>query len=597
MSASPFALPEDLAGKATPALINTDQRHFTAIAANIERARALAEEQLTSLRLAPGGTGQEAMDRDLEIHRTVARLRALRRNRLDLCLGRMVTAINPDVPIYVGRFGMHDARGSQLLVDWRAPDARPFFAATAAQPMGLFSRRRYRWSEGTVIDYWDEVLAPSPTTQALALDDDSAFVASLGVSRTNRMRDALATLQADQDLIIRASSRGPLVVDGGPGTGKTVVALHRAAYLLHAENRLRQGSGRLLIVGPHHPFLSYISDVLPSFGEEGVQSCTIRDLVPWDCTPQQEEDQAVARLKATVAMVNAIEPAVLLYEEPPTYEFEVETPWSDLRIGAAEWAEAFGAADPATPHNEARDAVRDALVEILLDQHDHEETDRDERLRDERRRYLRNHSGIEEELGKSWPRINPIDLVGDLWEVPAYLQMCAPWLTPVEVRRLKRSRPHGWTVSDLPLLDAARLRLGDPGAGRRRRQQDAAQEAEREEMSRVVDHLIASDDSNMKIMSMLRGQDLRDALVTKADRPNSNSDLLAGPFAHIVVDEAQELTDAEWQMLVVRCPSHRLVRLLDVLEAVSPERVLGHPYDVVFQAMQAAVHSSLLATT
>ena len=140
-------------------------------------------------------------------------------------------------------------------------------------------------------------------------------------------------------------------------------------------------------------------------------------------------------------------------------------------------------------------------------------------------------------------------------EVPAYLRMCAPWLDSREVRRLQRTDAQAWTVSDLPLLDAARQRLGDPDASRRRRRQEATVAAERELMDRVVDDLIATDDSEMLVMSMLRGQDLQDRLVDEAALSSADPDLLAGPFAHIVVDEAQELTDAEWQMLLLRCPS------------------------------------------
>ena len=151
--------------------------------------------------------------------------------------------------------------------------------------------------------------------------------------------------------------------------------------------------------------------------------------------------------------------------------------------------------------------------------------------------------------------------------MPAYLRMCAPWLSPDDVRQLQREDAQAWTVSDLPLLDAARQRLGDPEASRRKRRHDAAVAAERERMARVVDDLIAADDSEMLVMSMLRGQDLQDALVDEAALPSADPDLLAGPFAHIVVDEAQELTDAEWQMLLLRCPSRSFTIVGDRAQA------------------------------
>ena len=186
------------------------------------------------------------------------------------------------------------------------------------------------------------------------------------------MRDVLGTIQADQDAIIRAGSRGALVVDGGPGTGKTVVALHRTAYLLYSDPRLGHRRGGVLFVGPHQPYLAYVSDVLPSLGEEGVQTCTLRDLVPEGAAAAVETDPDVARLKSSADMVKAIEPAVRFYEEPPTKGMTVETHWSDLWLSADDWAEAFEAPDPGTPHNEARDQVWEELLTILVDKHDGE---------------------------------------------------------------------------------------------------------------------------------------------------------------------------------------------------------------------------------
>ena len=279
LSTSAFDLPDHLAAKADPALIAGDERHFAAIAASLEHSIADLTERLDEARRAPGGSGQEAMDRDFEVHRLSARLRALRRFGLDLCLGHMVG--DDDEPVYVGRLGLTDSAGRRLLVDWRSPAAEPFFGATHANPMGLASRRRYRWTRGRISDYWDEVFtAGGFDGHAAALDDQSAFIASLGSSRSPQMRDVLGTIQADQDAIIRAGSRGALVVDGGPGTGKTVVALHRTAYLLYSDPRLGHRRGGVLFVGPHQPYLAYVADVLPSLGEEGVQTCTLRDLVP-----------------------------------------------------------------------------------------------------------------------------------------------------------------------------------------------------------------------------------------------------------------------------------------------------------------------------
>lgn len=561
-----FSLPDHLSAKADPALVADDERHFAAVAASLETTIDDLAARLDEARQGGGGHGQAAMDRDLEVHRLTARIRTLRRFTLDLCLGRMVH-VDDAQPVYVGRLGLNDADGNRLLVDWRTPAAEPFFAATHAQPMGLASRRRYRWTLGRVSDYWDEVFTPEGLEGNAALDDQSAFIASLGASRSPRMRDVLSTIQSDQDAIIRASSRGALVVDGGPGTGKTVVALHRAAYLLHADPRLGSGRGGVLFIGPHEPYLNYVADVLPSLGEDGVRTCTLRDLVPGGRDVVAEDDPAVAALKADARMVGAIEPAVALYEEPPTEGVDVATDVGDLWVGRAEWAEAFGAVEAGTPHNEGRDQVVEALVEILADKYGDEEGLTPGMVR---RAVLRS-AELHDVLGRAWPLLEPAELVGDLWEVPAYLRRCAPWLDEDEVRVLRRTGPQRWTLADLPLLDAAHRRLGDPAASLRLRRQEAEQAAEKAERDRVIDHLIAHDDSEMKLMSMLRGADLEGALAapraTPALGPVSDPEGLAGPFAHVVVDEAQELTDAEWQMLLARCPSRSLTIVGDRAQA------------------------------
>ncbi len=550
LTTSAFDLPGRLSAKADPALIAGDEQHFAAIAESLEQSIADLSGRLDAERAAPGGIGQAAMDRDMEIHRLTARLRVLRRFGLDLCLGRMVSADHPE-PVYVGRLGLTDSAGRRLLVDWRSPAAEPFFGATHANPMGLASRRRYRWTRGRVSDYWDEVFTADGLDGHAALDDQSAFIASLGGSRSARMRDVLGTIAADQDAIIRAGSRGALVVDGGPGTGKTVVALHRCAYLLYSDPRLGHRRGGVLFVGPHQPYLAYVGDVLPSLGEEGVQIATLRDLVAEGAAAAIEADPEVARLKSAADMVKSIEAAVRFYENPPAKGMTVETHWSDIWLSADDWAEAFGAPDPGTPHNEAREEIWAELLAILVDKHNGDVS------ADLLRKSLQRNTELRAALNRAWPLIEAPDLVADLWSVPAYLRMCAPWLSPDEVGKLQRGDAQAWTVSDLPLLDAARHRLGDPEASRRLRRRDAAVAAEREQMARVVDNLIeaADDEYGAGLVTMLRGEDFTGALVDEAALPGAGPDRLAGPFAHIVVDEAQELTDAEWQMLLARCPS------------------------------------------
>ncbi len=555
-----FDLPDHLAPKADPVLIAEDERHFAAIAESLEQTIVDLSHRLDATRKAPGRLGQEAMERDMEVHRLTARLRSLRRFGLDLCLGHVVREEDPE-PVYIGRLGLVDDAGNQLLIDWRTPAAEPFFGATHANPMGLTRRRRYRWTGGRISDYWDEVFTADGLEGHAALDDQSAFIASLGGNRSPRMRDVLGTIQADQDAIIRAGSRGALVVDGGPGTGKTVVALHRTAYLLYSDPRLGHDRGGVLFVGPHPPYLAYVSGVLPSLGEEGVQTATLRDLVAEGAAATVETDPDVARLKSSARLVQAIEAAVRFYEQPPTEPMTVVTDWCDIPLTAADWAEAFDATDPGTPHNEAREQIWELLLVILMDKSG---SDVPAELL---RKSLLQNDELRSTLDNAWTLIEAAELVGDLWSVPAYLRKCAPWLSADEVRRLQRADAQIWTVSDLPLLDAARKRLGDPESSRRQRRRNAAAAAEREQRSMVVDHLIAADDSEMMVMSMLRGEDLQNALDDEHALPSTEPDLLAGPFAHIVVDEAQELTDAEWQMLLLRCPSRSFTVVGDRAQA------------------------------
>jgi hypothetical protein len=548
LTTSAFDLPDRLAAKAGPHLIADDERHFAAITESLDRSIADLTERLDTARKAPGGIGRRALERDEEVRRLSARLRTLRRFGLDLCLGKMTG----DETVYVGRLGLTDDQGRRLLLDWRSPAAEPFFGATHGNPMGLTSRRRYRWTGGRITDYWDEVFnADEFEGHAAALDDQSAFIASLGTNRSARMRDVLGTIQADQDAIIRAGSAGALVVDGGPGTGKTVVALHRAAYLLYSDPRLGHRQGAVLFVGPHEPYLAYVADVLPSLGEEGVQSCTLRDLVAEGPAAAEESDPEVARLKASADLVKAIEAAVRFYEEPPAQAMIVTAGDADLLLSADDWIEAFQVPGPGTPHNEARAEVWDEVVTILLGKY---EGDEPENLV---RRALTSNRELRRTFNRAWPLLEAAELVGDLWSVPAYLRKCAPWLGADGVRKLQRAQPQAWTLSDLPLLDVARQRLGDPEVSRRKRREQKIMATERQRMARVLDDLLDANehDDGEGVWTMLRGQDMRTSLEDESVLPPVEVDRLAGPFAHVVVDEAQELTDAEWQMLLIRCPA------------------------------------------
>lgn len=566
LSSNYFDLSSRLAAKAVPELIGEDAARFAAIDASLVRSLADLTSQLDAQRKITGAAWQDASDRDTEIRRLDSRLRMLGRYGVDLCLGRMVDT-DTGATTYVGRLGLSDADGEPLLLDWRSPAAEPFFGATLADPMGLVSRRRYRWSRGRIVDYWDETFAIGEEANAgsAALDDQSAFIASLGADRSPRMRDVLGTIAADQDAVIRADSAGALLVDGGPGTGKTVVALHRAAYLRYRDPRLSDRRGGVLVVGPHHPYLSYVADVLPSLGEEGVRTCTLRELVVEGGDAGSESDPAVAQLKSSARLQDAIEPAVQFYEVPPSAPLTVETERADVELTATDWSIAFDAAEPGVPHNESREVVWDALLQIVVDKHDGLDLPAAQVLRSAER-----SDELRSAFSRAWPLLEAADVVGDLFTVPAYLRKCAPWLSVDEVRALQRSDPYAWTESDLPLLDAARRRIGDPDAVRRRLRRAAELEVEAQRRADVTADLLASNefDDGEGLMPMLRQHDLQAALIDGgAAVTPSEPDELAGPFGHIVVDEAQELTDAQWQMLLRRCPSRSFTIVGDRAQA------------------------------
>jgi hypothetical protein len=560
MPFDPFHLPETLSTKATPALLDADRAQLARIADTLKGQRAEITRRLAEVRRQRAGFGDSAVDRDLEIRRLSGRLRILERFGIDICLGRMTPAQGD--PIYIGRAGLAAADGTRLLVDWRTPAAEPYFAATMEDPRGIVSRRRYRWTDGRISDYWDEALTPAGFHGAASLDDQSAFIASLGTHRTSRMRDVLTTIQADQDAIIRTPSPGALVVDGGPGTGKTVVALHRAAHLLYAEPRLTQSAGGMLLVGPNAHYLAYVEDVLPSLGEDAVRLCTLRDLVPEGATAVEEPDPRVASLKASLSPDRMLDAVARSFERPPQHAMRLESPWADLWLSREEWAEVFTAADPAASHNEARDEVWEEILELLVDQVDDAEVPPHAI-----RRWLRQDDDLTGTFVGAWPLLSPTSVVRRMWSSPDLLRQCAPGLSSAEIALLLQDETAPWTTADLPFLDAARRRIGDPEPVREEHRRQAVIASAQKQLSHVVDHLIEDDDSEMKVMSILRGQDAQNVLLGVDAPPVPTPDELVGPFGHIVVDEAQELTDAEWRMLVARCPSRSFTVVGDRAQA------------------------------
>lgn len=562
MPHSRFDLPEHLAAKAAPRRIAHDEEQLRRIDLALDAALAGTERDLSATLSRTGQDAQGRVEREARVDHARRRLCALTGIRDGAVLGRMTPA-DGGPALYVGRRGVHDADGRVLMIDWRTEAARPFFAATRAEPLGLASRRRYRWADGAVRDYWDEVLdaeASPHLPEELSPDGDSALHELLGRARTPRMESMLGTLAAEQDAIVRAPARGPLVVDGGPGTGKTVVALHRAAYLLHEDPHLAGGRGRLLVVGPHRPYLHHIADVLPGLGEEGVLTCTLADMVTEGEHASPESDPALAALKGDAAMLEAIERAVALHERPPRSPQLLETPWGVVGIEATDWEDAFSAA-AGLPHDEAHDPILEELSEIVSARLDAEHGRRVPP--EEVRSALDRDEELLDGLRSAWPLLRAEELVAELYSSTDLLRRCAPDLDEQQVLSLQRAEPRAWTLSDLPLLDAAGHRLGDPEAEQERRRSRALQADLVEEVEFGLEQMIAADSSEMQVLSMLRGADLQQALADRAGTAAPPPDRLAGPFAHIVVDEAQELDAAQWAMVTRRCPSRSLTLVGD----------------------------------
>lgn len=551
------------ASKTTAAVIAKDLAHFQAVTDAIAARREWLRTRLAETRLRGGRAGQEALDRDLEAKRLGRELAQLDRYGVDLCLGRVVPSGGGD-PIYIGRMGLASAAGTRLLVDWRAPAAAPFFAATVAEPQGMASRRRYRWFGARLMDFWDELLTESAPSAELVLDEQSAFLRLLSANRSPRMRDVLATMQADQDAIVRAPATDALIVDGGPGTGKTVVALHRAAYLLYADERISHGGG-VLFIGPTRAYLDYVDDVLPGLGEQSVHLATLHDLVPEAATAIPESDPAIAACKADLIMEDIVERAVRLAEVPPERALVVPTPWADLAIAPNDWADAFESVETGTDHNDAQAQVHETLVELLV-----------QRLSIEldgelpatvARRYLQREETLATAVSRAWPLLDAAALVAQLWASPGLLARCAQALSESQRDLLHRDVSAPWTFADLPIIDAARSRTGDLGVLRRRRERSAALAAERAAMDDVIDDLLASDDDGEGLVTMLRGADVTESLRNASGLAQVRDHELDGPFGHILVDEAQELTDMQWRMLVRRCPARTLTVVGDRAQA------------------------------
>ena len=551
--------------------IGVEQEYLTMLYAHLDQLRTETDARLARTLREVSSLPQAMSLRDA----TVAELSS-RRAQYDavengLCFGRLDFA--DDATTYIGRIGLFDRDNDYepLQLDWRAPAARPFYLATAASPQGVRRRRHIRTSMRKVTAVDDEHLDLRDPQHSDGVTGETALLAALNATRKGVMRDIVETIQAEQDEVIRSGLNGVLVVQGGPGTGKTAVALHRAAYLLYTyrEQLARRG---VLIVGPNATFLKYIGQVLPSLGETGVLLQTVGDLFP-GVKATGLEPQEAAEVKGRADMVAVLRRAVadrqVVPDEPITLEVErVEmTLRPDEVAHARRRARASGRL-----HNHAREVFEREIVDILTRQ----EADRlgaeflDAGDLADIRRELAGVDEITAVVDDLWPRLTPQQLLEDLYADEDRLATAMPDHTPDERRLLRRDPGAVWTPADAPLLDEAAELLGVDDREERARAEQRRRDAENYAQG-VLDILQLEDEADPDI---LLAHDLIDAQKlaerhedadhrTAAERAAADRDWT---FGHVIVDEAQELSAMAWRVLMRRCPSRSMTLVGDVAQ-------------------------------
>lgn len=551
----------------------------------LDGLREQAAHRLTAELRNTGGTLQDRSQRDSSVAMYADQVEQFSAVENGLCFGRLDG--DDDSRHYIGRIGIFDTSGDYdpLLMDWRAPAARPFYLATAANSQGVRRRRHLRTRQRKVTGLNDEVLdidSASPGAHE-ELTGEASLLAALNAGRTGRMRDIVETIQAEQDEIIRAELSGVMVVQGGPGTGKTAVALHRAAYLLYTHRRELSSRG-VLLVGPNATFLRYISQVLPTLAETGVLLRTPSDLFP-GVNAQRTEPAETAALKGRAVLAEVLALAVRDRQWVPDEPLEIEVEREALNL------------DPETvrtardrvrrvdrPHNLARALFDVEIVHALADQVAERigadplggENLLDEADRAEIRRELRDEPEIRAALDRLWPVLTPQRLLADLYADPDRIAAAAPMLTDGE-RALLHREPGGWTPADVPLLDEAAELLGeDERAAAARR--DRLRMMEREYAEGVLE--IARGSRSIDVEDEAEGgeilgvTDLIDAdrllerqeeaeRLTTAQRAAADR---TWAFGHVIVDEAQELSPMAWRLLMRRCPSRSMTIVGDVAQ-------------------------------
>jgi DNA helicase IV len=529
-----------------------------------------------ALREQVGGSHQLKTEREASVGMYTERQHRLRAAEYGLCFGRL--DLDDSSRRYIGRHGLFTAVDHEpLLIDWRAPAARPFYLATAASPHGVRRRRHIRTDDRTVVGLDDEVLDLTAVDAGGREDvtGEAALLAAINASRTGRMSDIVETIQAEQDRIISSDHQGVLVVEGGPGTGKTAVALHRAAYLLYTHRHRLSRSG-VLIVGPNTTFLRYIGQVLPSLGETGVLLATIGELYP-GVAAERVEPAAVAEVKGRPAMADVLAAAVRDRQVVPDEAMDIVVDHYELRLDRAVCEDARDTARRSgLLHNEARTVFAGAIVDALtrqvaerigadilggpnlLDTEDIADIRRD----------LAEDRAVQGAIDDLWPTLTPQRLLTDLYADAGRLESAGA------AALLRRDPGGGWTPADVPLLDEAAELLGPPGGGARARAEldRRARIAEAQDVLDILSGSLAhemDDDTGPEALTahdVVTAEQLAERHAmrihgTVAERAAADR---TWAFGHVIVDEAQELSAMAWRMLMRRSPNRSMTLVGDV---------------------------------
>jgi DNA helicase IV len=568
-------------GAVVDAELAQEQAYLTMLYERLDVVRAATKQRLADVRLGPtvenfqGLSERESLAQEYQ-DRT-AELDAAERN---LCFGRL--DFNDDDRFYIGRLGLRSDDHDTLLVDWRARAAEPFYRATPRERYGV-TRRRHLYTAGRRVVSLDDDVLDLDAVDETHLTGEAALLASLRRGRTGRMSDIVATIQADQDRIIREDPRGILVVEGGPGTGKTVVALHRAAYLLYT-HRKRLARRGILVIGPSATFIRYIDQVLPSLGENDVVLATIGSLFP-GVDARTPDSPAAARVKGDAKMAGALAKAVTDLRQVPSTTIDIEVDGATYRLTPRLCAQARAQAerrtDPDTgahlPHNAARRAFVSAVVRDLVRQRFRDLGDRrnwqpgDE---EELRADLAAEPALRGVLDVLWPEFSPEELLALLYQEPGRLD-----LSDDERAAIARETPGAWTVVDVPLLDELAELLGTTEAtvlAARRKQ--AADAAERAETLKNVEQFVAKlvEDEAIVVprlefdtfVSWVAGRNAEPPPVTRLLGERAPQDR-TWAYGHVIVDEAQELSAMDWRMVARRCPARSMTVVGDLAQTAA----------------------------